>query len=57
MCSSGPAGAGKTTAMNALRRAWEKEHGESSVVGRAPPAMAARILAEDLRIATENTAR
>ncbi|CCH74920.1 hypothetical protein BN11_4970005 [Nostocoides australiense Ben110] len=23
----GPAGAGKTTAMNALRRAWEAEHG------------------------------
>jgi energy-coupling factor transporter ATP-binding protein EcfA2 len=32
----GPAGAGKTTAMNALRRAWEKEHGAGSVVGLAP---------------------
>lgn len=29
----GPAGAGKTTAMNALRRAWETEHGP----GSAPP--------------------
>src|SRR5690606_11836477 len=28
----GPAGAGKTTAMNALRRAWEVEHGTGSVV-------------------------
>ncbi|RAC91330.1 hypothetical protein DN549_35610, partial [Burkholderia multivorans] len=31
----GPAGAGKTTAMSALRRAWEKEHGAGSVVGLA----------------------
>jgi len=32
----GPAGAGKTTAMNALRRAWEREHGAGSAVGLAP---------------------
>lgn len=30
------AGAGKTTAMNALRRAWETLHGAGSVVGLAP---------------------
>lgn len=53
----GPAGAGKTTAMNALRRAWETEHGEGSVVGLAPSAVAAQVLAEDLGIATENTAK
>ena len=53
----GPAGAGKTTAMSALRRAWEKEHGEGSVIGLAPSAVAAQVLADDLRIATENTAK
>lgn len=53
----GPAGAGKTTAMNALRRAWEAEHGPGSVVGLAPSAVAAQVLADDLGIATENTAK
>jgi len=53
----GPAGAGKTTAMNALRRAWEHEHGPGSVVGLAPSAVAAQVLADDLGIQTENTAK
>ena len=53
----GPAGAGKTTAMNALRRAWEREHGQGSVVGLASSAVAAQVLADDLGIATENTAK
>lgn len=53
----GPAGAGKTTAMNALRRAWEAEHGAGSVVGLAPSAVATQVLAEDLGIPTENTAK
>lgn len=53
----GPAGAGKTTAMNALRRAWEIEHGRGSVVGLAPSAVAAQVLADDLGIGTENTAK
>ena len=53
----GPAGAGKTTAMNALRRAWETEHGSGSVVGLAPSAVAAQVLADDLGITTENTAK
>jgi conjugative relaxase-like TrwC/TraI family protein len=48
----GPAGAGKTTAMNALRRAWEKEHGQGSIVGLAPSSSAAQVLAEDLGITT-----
>lgn len=53
----GPAGAGKTTAMNSLRRAWETEHGKRSVVGLAPSAVAAQVLADDLGIATENTTK
>lgn len=53
----GPAGAGKTTAMHALRLAWEHEHGRGSVIGLAPSAAAARELANDLGIATENTAK
>jgi conjugative relaxase-like TrwC/TraI family protein len=53
----GPAGAGKTTAMNALRRAWEKQHGPGSVIGLAPSAVAAGVLGDDLGIATENTAK
>lgn len=53
----GPAGAGKTTALRALRRAWEAEHGRGSVVGLAPSAVAAEVLARDLGIPTENTAK
>ncbi|WP_448390553.1 MobF family relaxase [Microbacterium aurum] len=53
----GPAGAGKTTAMHALRLAWEHEHGRGSVIGLAPSAAAARELADDLGISTENTAK
>ncbi|WP_026378777.1 MobF family relaxase [Agromyces italicus] len=53
----GPAGAGKTTAMSALRRAWEAEYGAGSVLGLAPSAAAAHVLAEDLGIATENLAK
>jgi hypothetical protein len=48
----GPAGAGKTTAMNALRHAWEAAHHTGSVVGLAPSAAAAQVLAEDLGIPT-----
>ncbi|MCY7413128.1 MAG: relaxase domain-containing protein [Salinibacterium sp.] len=53
----GPAGAGKTTAMNALRRAWEAAQGAGSVVGLAPSAAAAQVLAEDLGVTTENLAK
>lgn len=53
----GPAGAGKTTAMHALRAAWEHEHGRGTVVGLAPSAVAAQVLADDLGIRTENTAK
>jgi conjugative relaxase-like TrwC/TraI family protein len=53
----GPAGAGKTTAMHALKTAWTKGHGKGSVVGLAPSAVAAQVLAEDLGIGCENTAK
>lgn len=53
----GPAGAGKTTAMSALRRAWEAEHGAGSVVGLAPSEAAAQVLGAELGIEAQNTAR
>lgn len=53
----GPAGAGKTSAMSALRRVWEGEHGAGSVVGLAPSAAAAHVLSEDLGIPTETLAK
>ncbi|UOQ91307.1 relaxase domain-containing protein [Agromyces endophyticus] len=53
----GPAGAGKSTVMGALRRAWESEYGRGSVIGLAPSAAAAHVLAVDLGIATENLAK
>ncbi|MEN8602901.1 MobF family relaxase [Microbacterium rhizosphaerae] len=53
----GAAGTGKTSAMRALRDAWESTYGRGSVVGLAPSAGAAHVLAEDLGIPTENTAK
>lgn len=53
----GPAGAGKTTTMRALRAAWIIEHGRGSVVGLAPSAAAAQALADDLGVACENTSK
>ena len=53
----GPAGAGKTTAMHALLVAWTREHDRRSVVGLAPSAVAAEVLAGDLGIRCENTAK
>ncbi|MBF4768630.1 relaxase domain-containing protein [Nocardioides agariphilus] len=53
----GPAGAGKTTTMRALRAAWLVEHGQKSVIGLAPSATAAQALADDLGIACDNTAK
>ncbi len=53
----GPAGAGKTTTMRALRTAWIAEQGRGSVVGLAPSAAAAQALADDLGVACENTAK
>ncbi|MCL2419607.1 MAG: relaxase domain-containing protein, partial [Conexibacteraceae bacterium] len=53
----GPAGTGKTTTLAGLRTVWEAEHGRGSVVGLAPSAAAADVLAGELGIATENTAK
>jgi ATP-dependent exoDNAse (exonuclease V) alpha subunit len=53
----GPVGAGKTLALGGPRRAWEAEHGPGSVIGLVPSAAAAEVLAADLGIATENTAK
>ena len=53
----GPAGTGKSTAMAGLRAAWEQAHGEGSVIGLAPSAVAAEVLSDELGIETENTAK
>ena len=53
----GPAGTGKSTTMAGLRAVWEAEHGAGSVLGLAPSAAAAEVLAEELGIDTENTAK
>lgn len=53
----GPAGAGKTTTMTALRQVWEVEYGRGRVVGLAPSAAAADVLGQELGITTENTAK
>ncbi|MEZ5112735.1 MAG: hypothetical protein R2693_04455 [Nocardioidaceae bacterium] len=37
--------------MHALKTAWTKTHGKGSIVGLAPSAVAAQVLAEDLGIA------
>ncbi len=53
----GPAGSGKTTTLRALTLAWQAYHGQSSVVGLAPSAMAAKTLASSLGVACENTTK
>jgi conjugative relaxase-like TrwC/TraI family protein len=53
----GPAGTGKSTTMGGLRAAWERQFGAGSVVGLAPSAAAAQVLAEELGIPTENTSK
>ena len=53
----GPAGTGKTTTLAGLRAAWEREYGPGSVIGLAPSASAAEVLADELGIPTTNTAK
>jgi conjugative relaxase-like TrwC/TraI family protein len=63
MCTSGarvqlaiaPAGAGKTTAMRALTLAWTEDGGQ--VLGLAPSATAAAVLAEQTGISTDTLAK
>ena len=53
----GPAGTGKSTTMATVRAAWEADHGVGSVVGLAPSAAAAEVLADAAGVPTENTAK
>lgn len=53
----GPAGSGKTTTMAAVSQLWSQDHGESSVIGLAPSAVAAGVLADDIEAHTDNTAK
>jgi conjugative relaxase-like TrwC/TraI family protein len=53
----GPAGTGKTVSLAGLRESWERVYGAGSVIGIAPSAAAAEVLAEELGIDTENTAK
>lgn len=53
----GPAGAGKSTTMAGLRSVWEAQHGPGSVIGLAPSAGAAEVLADELGVGCDNTAK
>jgi conjugative relaxase-like TrwC/TraI family protein len=53
----GAAGTGKSTTMAGVRAAWEAQHGPGSVVGLAPSAAAAEVLADAVGVPTENTAK
>jgi conjugative relaxase-like TrwC/TraI family protein len=53
----GPAGTGKSTTMGGLRAVWERQFGAGSVVGLAPSAAAAQVLAEEFGVETENTSK
>ena len=53
----GPAGTGKTTSMAGVRAIWEAEYGPGTVLGLAPSAQAAHVLAADLGITTDNVAQ
>ncbi len=53
----GPAGSGKSSAMAVVRAAWEAQYGRGSVVGLAPSAAAAEVLADAVGVPTENTAK
>ena len=50
-----PAGTGKTTAMGALSAAWR--NGGGNVIGLAPTASAAEVLAEDTGVTTDTMAK
>jgi len=53
----GAAGTGKSTTMAGVRAAWEAAHGPGSVIGLAPSAAAAEVLADAVGVPTENTAK
>jgi conjugative relaxase-like TrwC/TraI family protein len=53
----GPAGTGKSTVMAMVRAAWQAQYGPGTVVGLAPSAAAAEVLADAVGVPTENTAK
>lgn len=53
----GAAGTGKSTTMAGVRAAWEAAYGPGSVIGLAPSAAAAEVLADAVGVPTENTAK
>lgn len=53
----GAAGTGKSTTMAGVRAAWEATFGPGSVIGLAPSAAAAEVLAGAVGVPTENTAK
>ncbi|MFE4079215.1 MobF family relaxase [Paenarthrobacter sp. YIM B13468] len=53
----GPAGTGKTTALGAIKTAWESQFGVGSVVGLAPAAASADVLGSELAMVTENVSK
>jgi len=53
----GPAGTGKSTTLAGVRSVWEAAHGAGSVIGLAPSAAAAEVLAGEVGIDTDNTAK
>lgn len=53
----GPAGTGKTTTMKAIRDLWTEHHGDASVIGLAPSAVAAGVLGDEIEAPTDNTAK
>lgn len=52
----GAAGTGKTATLGELAAAWKSRYGPGSVIGLAPSASAADVLARELALPTENTA-
>ncbi|MGI9017617.1 MAG: MobF family relaxase [Euzebya sp.] len=53
----GPAGAGKTTAMRTLHAVWTGLYGQQSVIGLAPSAAAAQVLADDTGVQADTLAK
>lgn len=53
----GPAGTGKSTTMGAITDTWHSVHGEQSVIGLAPSAVAAGVLGDEIRVDTDNVAK
>lgn len=53
----GPAGTGKSTTMGAITDTWHSVHGDRSVIGLAPSAVAAGVLGDEIGVDTDNVAK